>query len=254
MILLDSRHVDKCTAGFLPRFNPVPAMSSWLDRGDANFWDKTGIRGHCIEIKRIIDLIESVLYSGRLIEQLRTARAAGFQQYTVIVQDWKKVGAEPQSGMLAYRMPKSWNPIPIPGTGSHGRPAKYIPYRRVDNFLNTLSLIEGVLIKYTYDEAETVDCIKDLYYWWQGELDEHTSTADNRLYTPVYLPGGTVPLVRKWANQLESIGLKRSKAVAGFFADGHSMATADEKEWMKIDGVGKGIALQAYNEIRGIKQ
>jgi NAD-dependent DNA ligase len=57
-------------------------------------------------------------------------------------------------------------------------------------------------------------------------------------------------LVRRWASEIPLIGWGKSRAVADFFPSALHMASATEKQWMKIDGIGRTIAQGAVEAIR----
>lgn len=60
-------------------------------------------------------------------------------------------------------------------------------------------------------------------------------------------------LVRRWAKELDGIGVKLSDAAARTFKTPRALADADESEWLKVPGVGVKTAQSIYREVLGLK-
>lgn len=247
-VLIDDRHPHPGEAhtAFCRRLNGL-AQSTRLECGDLIFWDSGGVRTCIIEVKRPdADLVDSVTHTGRLVQQLRSARFV-FPEctYVLVIEGGKYTGPD-GDGDWAIRRSGAWQKAAVPGSN----PPRGIPYQRVVNFLNTLRFCEGVNVVDTAGEAETVAYVKALYQWWQKPVDEHTSTTENRLHTPIYFDGGRVPLVRQWAAALPGVGMKRGKAVSAVFPSAFAMATGSLEDWQVVEGIGPVTAERAYRAIR----
>lgn len=230
---------------FLPYFNGL-GLPAWLEYGDANFWAWDKQSTVCVEIKRVLDLLTSIERTGRLEQQIRNARLV-HRAYYLVLHGFKYIGAD-EEGMVAQWTRDGWKQVIIPDRVLNGRTEGHpMPYRRMDNYLNTLAYLEGIVIKQTRDEQETANVIVNLYWFWQKPLEEHTSTS--RPYQPVYL-GGKPPLAWKWANDLEGIGFKRGKAAAAYFGSAFDMANASVEDWEKVEGVGERLAKRVWESIR----
>lgn len=248
MILLDERllpPIGHMSARFLPYFNGL-GVPAWLEYGDAVFWAWDKSSTICAEIKRVLDLLISIERTGRLEQQMRSARQV-HRAYYLVLHGFKYIGAN-REGMVSQWTRDGWKPIVIPDRVVNGRTEGHqMSYRRMDNYLNSLATLEGVVIKQTRDEQETARVIVDLYWFWQKALEEHTSTR--RLYQPAYLDSKP-PLAWKWANDLGGVGFKRGKAAARYFGSASALANAPVEEWEKVDGIGEKLARQIVREIQ----
>ena len=250
MILLDERllpPIGHMSARFLPYFNGL-GVPAWLEYGDAVFWAWDKSSTICAEIKRVLDLLISIERTGRLEQQMRSARQV-HRAYYLVLHGFKYIGAN-REGMVSQWTRDGWKPIVIPDRVVNGRTEGHqMSYRRMDNYLNSLATLEGVVIKQTRDEQETARVIVDLYWWWSKDIEEHTSTM--RLPEPAHLPYGTIGLVRRVAAELRGVGLQRSKAVEQRFDSVEAMVAAEEKDWRGIEGIGAGLAKRIVRELRG---
>lgn len=247
-ILVDDRHPHPgdSHAAFCRRFNGL-AQSTRLECGDLVFWDAAGVRTCVIEVKRPdADLVDSVTHTGRLVQQLRSARFVFPDCTYVLVIEGGKYAGPDGDGDWAIRRGGVWEKCGVPGA----MPPRGVSYQRVVNFLNTLRFCEGVNVIDTASESETVRYALALYQWWQKPLDEHTSTTENRLHTPIYFDGGRVPLVRQWAAALPGVGMKRGKAVQAVFLSALDMANGTVAQWAAVEGIGPVTAERAYRAIR----
>lgn len=232
MILFDTRYLDTKPRNYLDRFTAagVPAEAQLLFAGDAVFWNADGSRSVCCEIKLPLDLCDCMERTGRLVQQLQNARGAGFDLYTVFAQGYLRT-VDGDVGVL-----RRGGVFPVELAGSNHR----VPFARLENFLTSLTLIEGVMVKRTFDDTETVASLLALYRWWQKDVEDHTSTR--RFYTPVFMPAQHHSLVRRVAKELPGIGLEKSRLIAAKFPSLRSLTTATAKEWQEIDGIGKTLA------------
>ena len=92
--------------------------------------------------------------------------------------------------------------------------------------------------------------MKCLYNWFQRE--EHSSVqvvySGKQLYAETALLVKPT-LARRVAKELPGIGIKRSAEVAKVFHTLEQMVEATPKDWMRVEGVGKGIAAKIYQAI-----
>jgi ERCC4-type nuclease len=247
VIQLDIRHVDKQGGeSFTRRFGGL-GLPLWLTEGDAVFYDPSYTRSVCVEIKAPLDLAVCVETTGRLVQQARAARNAGHSLYVVIVHGIINVDDD---GYLVQFKYGKWIPVLLPGF--EPRP---ILYRRVENALNSLSILDGVLVKRAADDREVAAQILALYHWWQKDLADHTTTMQDQFYSPIAFGGlggiTEIPLVRRVAKELAGIGIEKSKAVSERFGSVYEMAVAEPEEWEKVKGIGKKGAERIVRDIRG---
>jgi ERCC4-type nuclease len=186
-----------------------------------------------------------VVHSGRIVEQARTAKAAGFNQYFLMVCGDLDCDAE---GHLAVRW---WDqrvrktvlrPVQVPGGSGP------VLYQAVDNFLNSLMLLCGVQVKRARDEAELARQVLDLYVWFQKPIEDHSTTLADRFYVSDFM-GVEIPLVRRVLKEFKGVSTGRSKALAAKYRTVGQLAGAQVEELMEVEGVGRKVAESIYGEI-----
>lgn len=239
MILLDRRTLRWSSPKFVERFLGLATVTD-LDEGDAVFWSRDN-GSVCIEIKSPVDLLNSMQYTGRLLEQMRKAFIV-HDHYVLIVQG--DAGFDPTTKLYSY--PGRGGSRPVVANGGRG---EAVMYQAVDNFLTSLSMLCGVMVKMASNESETVQQVLDLYQWHSKPLHSHTTQLDRRLYEPFHLAEST-PLVRRWAAQMQGIEAIKSAGVMEQFDSALDMAQASEKDWQRVDGIGPVIAKRAWTAIR----
>jgi ERCC4-type nuclease len=62
---------------------------------------------------------------------------------------------------------------------------------------------------------------------------------------------GRPKLVRRWAAELEGIGVKMSEDAQKHFKTPIRLATADETAWLGIEGIGPKTVINIVKEING---
>jgi len=216
------------------------AISAPIPHGDFAFfgvWEDNRPIRVCGERKKIDDLVGCINDTGRYMNQLRTAREAGFEFLFMVLEAHMRPGAD---GVLMVPKGRDWSPH-----------RSYIEYKRVDTYLDELWYYAGVVVKRSHTAKETVDQVVDLYKLFQAPPEEHSSLK--QFYTP-QLPVLDLwerpNLVRRVAKELKGIGWERSKAVAKRFGSVLEMCEAGEKEWAEIEGIGDKTAKSAVNELR----
>lgn len=133
-------------------------------------------------------------------------------------------------------------------------------FNELVSFICSLRSIAGVHILRTGDEEESAAWIAAEYRWWQKEWTEHRTGRE--IYAPVpdrkRASGGTrailfrreASLLEKWLAQLPHVDA-RAYEFAREFASAYEMATADERVWQQIKGVGKKTAKDIVEAIHG---
>lgn len=110
----------------------------------------------------------------------------------------------------------------------------------------------GVQIDYTRDPYHTAFNICECYHYYQKKWDSHTSMLETQKLNIPSL-SGKPSLARRWAAEVEGLGVKLSMAAASVFRTGYDLAHADEFDWMEVDGVTSRMARASVREIRGQK-
>ena len=193
--------------------------------------------------KHLGDLVQCVLDTGRLLRQLQAAYQAGFSHFFVVIEAIFR--PSPSSGLLEVRRGQAWTPYHIQ---VQNQDSPTIEYKRIDQYLNELSLYAGVQVKRSSNPAETVRQVVDLYHLYQQPPESHHSLP--QFYRPSdqqhqYLIKPS--LVRRIAKELPHIGWERSKAVEARFKSVEEMIQAGVKEWQEVDGIGPKISQEVVD-------
>lgn len=259
MILLDNRNLHepvsphdrrRFSPSFLSRFNGL-AVPTDLEYADAAFLGRDPSVSVGLEFTAPVNLAESVVHSGRILEQIRRGRAV-YSHYFLMVWGDTDCDADGHYCTRWYSREERrtiLRPVVIREPNSGRTVAGPFLYQAVDNFLNSLSILCGVYVKKARDEAELVRQTMDLWHWFSKPMEDHTTRLDERFYVPTFMPSD-IPLVRRVAKELPGVGTGRSHAVAKQFGSVYRMANADEADWLEVDGIGKTIAGRVVRAIR----
>lgn len=131
----------------------------------------------------------------------------------------------------------------------HGR--ERTMYAKLYRYLISVSLA-SFIVTYSRDIFHTAFNICEWYHYFQKPWTGHTSLQEmQKIAIPTlnFKPR----LVRKWAADIEGIGLKMSADAERQFKTPIALANADETEWMRLSGVGVRTAQQIVREIWGTK-
>jgi ERCC4-type nuclease len=248
MILLDNRIGAKELFPLFQSHTHTPTKLTRLEFADIAFLGvgEGGVPVQVgIERKRFGDLLSSIS-SGRLSSHQLPGLMAAYNVVYLVVEGIWRVNAD--TGMV-----ERWTRGKGRGKDGGGGWQEWRfgnerwTGNRVYGYLNTLELKAGVHIHHTATPMETVQWANRLYKWWSKGWDEHTShigTGCGKLPSPC---GGMVQLskptlMRRIAKELPGIGTKLSGEVMKYFSCAGEMVLASEKDWMRMPGVGKGIA------------
>jgi hypothetical protein len=203
-----------------------------------------------VEVKSFSDLLQSA-HTGRLQAQdsgqLQIMRELYDQSWLLVYGIWRPTcngGIEVPAGREQNGHTK-WRPLTYNGNPD-GK-----PIANAYEFLGRMFVAVagmGVLVQQVKDEKEAARWVADvLYGWWSKPWEEHSFTRVFRQASqlPLAIPGLT-PVQHTRAKRLlgdwPGLGPERVIAAVKHFGSILAMAEADEKEWMKVPGIGKGIA------------
>ena len=251
MILVASATNDPFNQDLLP-FMQGMAIPTPLQYGDLNFWgvwtDWATTRV-CIERKRLLDIVDCVLNSGRHMQQVQDAHTAGFDFIYIIIEGIFRPG--PTTGLIEVRQGKNWVPISQIRTKKGTIPD--LEYTRLDNYLNQLDLYLNVRHKHSAGPAETARMVIDLYTLFQKPPEDHTSLR--QFYTPpdAYASFLSRPsLIRKVISQFEGIGWVKAMEFEAQFPTVSDLLRAivdrNTKSLMEVEGIGKVLAERIIEE------
>jgi len=232
MITLDDR---TGSVDLLPYFPSGTARLGRLGFGDASFVGKgkddipvmVGV-----ERKTLSDLVGS-LESGRFSGHQLPGLLASYNTVYLVIEGIGRVSRE----LVEVRQKGEWRSLGVSELA-------------LDNFLNTLEVMAGVIIRQTNTPQRTAYLIRHLYQWWDKGWDSHKSHLvfyDPRPTLTITKPG----LVRRIAKELPGIGWTRSGPVSKHFGSVREMVLADHQQWEEIEGIGKGLAGRVVEAING---
>lgn len=115
-------------------------------------------------------------------------------------------------------------------------------------WLTSMEVAGGVRIARTASRDESARWIAAMYWWWQKPWQQHKSLRV--VSEPQHGMFARLNDVAKMAAQLPGVGYERALAAGQHFKSPLEMINADVKEWQKVEGVGKKIAMQVCEAIR----
>jgi ERCC4-type nuclease len=155
-------------------------------------------------------------------------------------------------GHWKYHNPEGWLMEGFNGGTSWGycRPGGQRQlYSKLYRYLISLQL-GGFLVTYSRDVRHTAYNVCEWFHYWQKKWEQHTSLQEmQKLNLPTLNFKPT--LVRKWAADIEGVGVKLSDLAERQFRTPFRLANADEEEWLKIPGIGVRTAQSIVREIWG---
>lgn len=122
-------------------------------------------------------------------------------------------------------------------------------YAKLYRYLFSVALT-GVIVQYTRDPFHTAFNLTEIHGWGQKRWDDHTALQEIQKFALPTL-NRRPTLKQKWANAIEGIGVKKWPFVDRQFRSPLAMAQADEKEWLRIPGLGIRSAQRIVQEIWG---
>lgn len=240
MILVDSRVGSKEMLPWLQRMGAKAELSS-LEFGDACF-EGNGREGRiCIGVERktmgdMLNCIDDARYAAHQ----RPGMLSMYNKSILIVEGvWKP---ETATGYLMECVAQlTWRPF--------RQRSQMTRYSKLFRYLLTIQF-SGVGVIMSRDLEQTAYNITEIYAYFQKRWDDHTSLLEvQKLNIPDMR--GKPTLVRRWASDLEGIGVKHSMDVEKEFKTAYALATADETQLVRIPGIGVKLAQSIVREIHG---
>lgn len=254
---INRRDIDSRELQSLIQRQGVSCDRSSLDFADACFEGQgpDGLVLVGIERKRLSDILKCI-DDGRLAgHQLVGMRPMYRFRFLLIEGVWRPS----KDGLLLEEHVKQdgrvyWGPE---------RPQGRVMYHKLRRYLFSVAM-SGVIVIYTRDITHTAYDIVELYHWFQKRWRDHKSMLEmHRGYAWQYQTRHTdelmmiptmerkPPLVRRWAAELNGIGVKLSEDAQRVFKTPRELADADESDWMNVPGVGMKMAKEIVGEILG---
>lgn len=228
--------------GYIRRFG-VPCEPANLEFGDAMFEGK-GPDGPIligIERKALNDLLQCI-DDARLAGHQLIGMRDDFKVRVLMVEGhWK---AHDPDGFLM----DSYNGI---NYGFAKYRSQRVLYAKLYRYLISVSLT-GVLVSQARDLWHTAYNICEYYHYFQKPWAAHTAMQEiHKVAIPSL--GGKPSLTRKWANDIDGIGVKLSEQAERLFRTPIRLATADEQQWLRLPGVGVPTAQRIVRDIAGAR-
>lgn len=246
MILADTA-VGSAELAPLIRAQGVRCDTQPLSFGDFCFegYGPEGRTGIGIERKRLhdmLDCIDDARYTGHQRIGMRH-----MYQFSILTIEglWRP---HDESGELMegfYRDGKlSWAPCRY----RNGR----VLYSKLRRYLFSVSLA-GVVVTYTRDPQHTAADTVEWFHYFQKPWKDHTALLAMQKFSLPQLPtlNEKPSLCRRWAADLEDIGLVKSEAAERLFKRPIVLATAEVEDWAELAGVGIPTARKIVRQIHG---
>lgn len=236
--------------------------SQTMPFSDAYFegYGPEGLVGIGVERKRIQDMLDCI-DSGRFTGHQRVGMKQTCRFTFLILEGYWK--PNPDTGMLMEGRYKDGKFFWSEDRPNGMRP---VPYAKLRRYLISMGL-GGVIVSYTRDVDHTAYDICELYGYFQKPWHKHTSLLAMHLGAPweyakeesrtlMSLPtlAGKPSLTRRWAKELGGIGVKMSEDAERVFKTPLGLATGDERQWMRVPGVGVKTATEIVQEILGVRK
>ena len=222
----------------------IKAEKSQLPFGDAA-WEGNGPKGRIAigaERKRLSDILNCI-DDARYAAHQKVGMKQLYQVSILIIEGvWKPDSA---TGYLMECISSlTWRP--------YRYRSQMTRYSKLFRYLLSVQL-SGTVVIITRDIEHTAFNIVEMYHYFQKKWDDHTSLLEVQ---KISIPdmNSRPSLVRRWASDLDGIGVKMSQDAERLFKTPLLLAEADESTWLKIPHVGVTTAQNIVRQIRGWKK
>jgi ERCC4-type nuclease len=125
--------------------------------------------------------------------------------------------------------------------------SQMVRYNKLFRYLLTVQF-SGVTVIWSRDIEQTAYNITEIFHWFQKPWEQHQSLLElQKLNIPSLT--GEPSLVRKWAADLDGVGVKHSMDAEKLFPTASDLAKADEMDWIQIPGIGAKTARSIVRQI-----
>lgn len=254
-ILVASAANDPFNRDLLPWIGDL-AIPASLPYGDLNFWgvwtDWITTRV-CIERKKLLDIVDCVLNSGRHMQQVQDAHGAGFEFIYIIVEGIFR--PSPATGLIEVRKGKQWVPMSELSPNNRKGSIPDLEYSRLDSYLNQLDLYLNVRHKHSSGPIETARMAIDLYTLFQKPPEYHTSLRQYYHPPDIYASFLSRPsLIRKIISQFEGVGWAKALEFEKYFYNAsyllRAISESDAVSLRAVPGIGKVLADRIIEEAK----
>ena len=122
-------------------------------------------------------------------------------------------------------------------------------YTKLYNYLLSVQLT-GTVVSLSRDLWGTAYNIVSIYQYFQKPWESHTSMLETQ---KLLIPDLRMKpsLVRRWAAEIDDIGVKHSLQAEELFKTPYNLAVSDESDWLKLPRLGVKTAQKIIRDIRG---
>ena len=124
-----------------------------------------------------------------------------------------------------------------------------VMYSKLRRYLISVSL-SGVSVILTRDMWHTAYDVAEHYHYFQKPWDNHTSLLETQKLNIPCLTGKP-SLVRKWASDIEGVGVKLGMEAEKLFKRPIVLANSQESDWLRLNHIGVATAQKIVKEIYG---
>lgn len=229
-----------------------PCLRSIAELGRLNFGDVmiagNGPDGNVavgIEVKSIWDLVSSAA-NGRLMDTQIAGMLGNYSHCWLLVYgNWR---AGRKDGLLHIQRSKDrWEMFKL------GKAC--LPYSFLEHLFTEITMM-GVHVATVPSEYDAAEWIAAMASWWGKKWGDHKAsrTFDRSSAEAKLRPVALDPRVRsraEIASKLPGVGFERAIAAAKHFKSVREMMNAPMSEWLKVPGIGKGIAKSVATFLEG---
>jgi len=221
----------------------LPTTRIVLEAGDFAF-DGLGPNGPCtigIERKTLGDML-SCIDSGKFSEQAVKMRKHFAFRFLALEGVWRP---HTDNRCLMEEAGNGWR-----YTQPRGH---FVQYDKLFNYLISVSLA-GIVVQFSRDLEHTCFNVVNTFRWFQKKWNQHKSMQElETLNVPGLLMSRDheAPLVRRWAAEIDLIGITRSEEAEHYFKTPIRLANSDEVDWLHIQGIAGPSAQKIIRQIQG---
>lgn len=239
-VLVDSR-IGSAELAPIIRRKGVQAEVTTLPFGDVCF-EGNGPNGSIVigvERKTLSDMLNCI-DDARYSAHQMPGMAQSYDKSFLVIEGIWGAGTPPfMEGVLITSKGGSWFPLKYR--------SQQVMYSKLYRYLISVAL-SGVIITFSRDIEHTAINICEMFHYFQKKWTNHTALNEiQKLAIPQL--SGKPSLVRRWATQLDGIGVKHSMAAEKVFKRAPDLAMAGEEEWLRVPGIGVKTAQSIVREI-----
>jgi len=248
MIYVDERTGSKELVAVIQSLG-VPVESTRLEYGDAMF-EGNGPDGPTligVERKTLGDMLQCVEDARYAAHQLPGMKMLYTKSYLCLEGLWCPGSTNSDYAnklMVGYQGGKSWGPF-------NPRSGRTPLYAKLYRYLMSVAL-SGVTVTQSLNQWHTGYNICEMFAYYQKPWKSHTSLIEvQKVAIPTLM--GKPSLTRKWATDIDDIGVVMSLQAEEKFKTPIALANSEERDWLTLEGMGVPRARRIVRDIRGWK-